>query len=188
MTYDTLNRLATLKNPQHNQFAFTCDALGRLTQLTRPNSVNTNYQYDSLSRVISLLHQFTPNHGSPTTLDGAQYSYDAVGNRQSKTDKRTNVVSNYAYDPLYELTQVTQRANAVEAYSFDAVGNRLSSLGVAPYTNNASNELTNIPGTSYAYDASGNLSSKTDAAGITNYSWDYENRLTQVTLPGGSSL
>src|SRR5216117_2335009 len=50
-TYDTLNRVNTLKNPQRNQFSFAYDALGRRTQLARPNSINTNYQYDSLSQL-----------------------------------------------------------------------------------------------------------------------------------------
>jgi len=93
-TWDTLNRVATLKNPQRDQFTFTYDALGRRTQLARPNSVNTNYQYDPLARVTSLLHQYTTNKGATTTLDGAQYSYDGAGNRLSKTDKLTNIVSN----------------------------------------------------------------------------------------------
>ena len=183
-TYDTLNRLATLKNPQRNQFNFTYDALGRRTQMTRPNSVNTNYQYDSLSRVTSLLHQFTNKQGT-TTLDGALYSYDAAGNRLSRTNKLTNIVSNYGSDPLYQLTGVTQSGNTTESYSYDAVGNRLSSLGVASYTYNVSNELTNLPGVSYTYDDNGSLFTKNDGSG---YSWDFENRLTRVTLPGGAQV
>jgi RHS repeat-associated protein len=65
------------------------------------------------------------------------------------------------------------------------VGNRLSSLGVSPYSVNVSNELTSTPSTTYTHDANGNTTSKTDSTGTTNYSWDYENRLTSVTLPGG---
>ena len=36
----------------------------------------------------------------------------------------------------------------------------------------------------HAYDYNGNATSKTDSTGTTNYSWDFENRLTSVTLPG----
>jgi YD repeat-containing protein len=36
----------------------------------------------------------------------------------------------------------------------------------------------------YAYDANGNTTSKTDSTGTTNYSWDFENRLASVALPG----
>ena len=85
-TYDTLNRLATLKNPQRNQFTFTYDVLSRRTQLARPNAVNTNYTYDAVSRVTSLLHQFV-SHGT-TTIDGATYTYDNAGNRLSRQDIR----------------------------------------------------------------------------------------------------
>jgi len=68
------------------------------------------------------------------------------------------------------------------------VGNRLSSLGVSPYTYNSSNQLTSLPGTTYTYDANGNTLTKTDAAGTTTYDWDFENRLASVTLPGGSAV
>ena len=35
-----------------------------------------------------------------------------------------------------------------------------------------------------ANDANGNTTSKTDSTGTTNYTWDYENRLTSATPPG----
>jgi RHS repeat-associated protein len=38
--------------------------------------------------------------------------------------------------------------------------------------------------TNNAYDANGNTLTKTDSTGTTTYSWDYDNRLTSVTLPG----
>ena len=96
--------------------------------MTRPNGVNTNYAYDNLSRLLSVLHQ-----AGSTTLDGAGYTYDNAGNRVSKTNYLNNVTEGYSYDPLYQLTQVTQGASTTESYSYDPVGNRLSSLGVSPY-------------------------------------------------------
>lgn len=102
----------------------------------------------------------------------------------SKTDNRTGVISNYTYDPIYELTQVMQGGSTTESYNYDPIGNRLSSLGVSSYTNNSSNELTGTSNASYTYDANGNTTSKTDSTGTTNYTWDFEDRLTQVTLPG----
>src|SRR6266403_5779009 len=70
------------------------------------------------------------------------------------------------------------------SYTYDPVGNRLSSLGVSPYSVNVSNELTSTPNTIYSYDYNGNTTSKTDSTGNTNYTWDFENRLSSVTLPG----
>lgn len=180
--YDTLNRLTTLTYPSRTNFTFSYDGLGRRTKLVRPNGVTTNYQYDTISDLLSALHQITSKSGT-TTLDGATYQYDIAGNRTSKTDNRTNVTSNFSYDPTYQLTQVTQ-GRTTESYSYDPVGNRLSSLGVSPYAYNTSNELTSKPDATYTYDSNGNMLTKTDSTGTTTYTWDFENRLTSVALPG----
>ena len=176
-TYDTLNRLNGLGNSWAGTFGFGYDALSRRTSLTRPNGVNTSYSYDSLSHLLSVAHQAGSN-----TLDGASYTYDAAGNRLSKTDLLANVTSNYAYDNIYQLTGVTQGTSTTESYSYDAVGNRLSSVGVSPYSYNSSNELTATPSGSYTYDHNGNMLTRPDGA---QFSWDYSNRLTQVVLPNG---
>jgi RHS repeat-associated protein len=180
--YDTLNRLSTLTPPTafgSGSFGFTYDALSRRTQLTRPNGVTTNYTYNNLSQLLSVLHQV-----GTSTIDGATYTVDPVGNRTVKTDMLASLTSNYTYDPLYELTQVTQATNTTESYSYDPVGNRLSSLGVSPYSVNSSNELTSTPSATYTYDNNGNALTKVTSAGTTTFGWDYENRLTSVTLPG----
>ena len=177
-SYDTLNRLSTLANSWAGSFGFSYDALSRRTQMTRPNSVTTNYTYDTLSRLLSVLHQL-----SGSTIDGAVYTVDSAGNRKTKADQLAQVTSNYSYDAIYELTGVTQGSNTTESYSYDPVGNRLSSLGVSSYTNNSSNELTSNSNASYTYDTNGNTTSETASSNTTNYAWDYENRLTSVTLP-----
>src|SRR5207253_5300819 len=136
-------------------FGFTYDTLSRRTQMTRPNGLKSVYAYDNLSRLQSVLHQ-----SGSTTLDGASYTVDNAGNRTSKTDQLAGVTSNYTYDPIYELTQVTQAATTTESYTYDPVGNRLSSLGVSPYSVNTSNELTSTPSTTYTYDSNGNTLTK----------------------------
>ena len=179
--YDTLNRLQTLTPPAAftaGSFGFSYDALSRRTQMTRPNTVATNYGYDNLSHLTSVLHQL-----SGSTIDGATYTVDNAGNRTAKTDQRVAVTANYGYDNIYQLLSATQGANTTESYTYDPVGNRLSSLGVASYTNNTSNELTATSLATYGYDLNGNATTKNDSTGITTYGWDYENRLTSVTLP-----
>jgi YD repeat-containing protein len=98
--YDTLNRLAniTLNNAQTPTFVFGYDALSRRNSLTRPNGIDTTYGYDTVSRLLSVLHKL-----GTTTLDGATYTYDGVGNRHTRTDKRTNVTLTYGYDNIYQL-------------------------------------------------------------------------------------
>jgi len=174
-TYDTLNRLSTLANSWAGSFGFSYDALSRRTQMTRPNGIASNYSYDKLSHLLSVLHQ-----AGTSTIDGEGYTLDPAGSRTAKQDYLAGVTSNYTYDKIYELTQVTQGTNTTESYSYDPVGNRLSSLGVASYSYNISNELTSSSQGSYTYDANGNT--LTDASGK-SYAWDFENRLTQVTMP-----
>ena len=150
--------------------------------MTRPNGVNTNYSYDNLSRLLSVLHQV----GS-TTLDGASYTYDAAGNRTSKTNYLTSTTDNFTYDAIYQLTQVTQGSSTTESYTYDSVGNRLSSLGVSPYAYNSSNELTSTPSASYTYDHNGNTKTKVDTSGTTTYNWNSDNQLTSVVLPASGA-
>jgi RHS repeat-associated protein len=180
--YDTLNRLQTLTPPaaiSGGSFGFGYDALSRRTSLTRPNSVNTTYSYDNLSRLLSVTHA-----KAGTTLDGATYTLDNLGNRTAKTDQRTAVATSYGYDNIYQLLSATLGGTTTESYTYDPVGNRTASLGVSTYTTNSSNEMTANSNGSYAYDANGNTITKTDSTGATTYAWDFENRLTSVTLPG----
>lgn len=180
--YDTLNRLQTLTPPaaiSGGSFGFGYDALSRRTSLTRPNTVNTSYSYDNLSRLLSVTHA-----KGGVTLDGATYTVDNAGNRNSKADLYAGVTTNYGYDNIYELLSATQGASTTESYTYDPVGNRLSNLSGSGWSNNTSNELTSRPAVTYTYDNNGNTLTKTDSTGTTNYTWDYENRLTSVTLPG----
>lgn len=177
--YDTLNQLTSLTAPGRKRFKWTYDAIGRRTKLSRPNAVATSYTYDSLSHLLSI-----SNAKRKKILDGAAYTIDAADNRTSRTPLPSGTATNYAYDNLYQLMEVTQNSSTVESYSYDAVGNRLSSMGVSPYVYNASNELTSKPDTAYSYDNNGNSLSEDNAGGTTSYTWDPENRLTSVTLPG----
>ena len=183
-SYDSLNRLTTLTYPNTGQFGFGYDALGRRTSLTRPNGVSTSYSYDTLSRLLSVLD----NGGSLPGSTG--YTYDAAGNRTSKTAVQqaspnpVSVTSNYSYDAIYELTQAVVGGTLAESYSYDPVGNKLTSAGPISYSYNAPNELTSTSAATYTYDNNGNTTSKTDSTGTTYYTWDFENRLSSVTLPG----
>src|SRR5262249_14925281 len=180
--YDTLNRLQTLTPPSAfttGNFGFSYDALSRRTQMTRPNAVSSIYAYDNLSRLQSVLHQL-----SGSTIDGASYTLDNAGNRTTKTDQRTAVTTSYGYDNIYELLSATQGGSTTESYTYDPVGNRLTSLGVANYTNNTSNELTSTSNATYTYDYNGNTLTKVVGSNTTSSAWDFENRLTSVTLPG----
>ncbi len=94
------------------------------------------------------------------------------------------MATSYGYDNIYQLLSATQGATTTESYTYDPVGNRTASLGVASYTTNSSNEMTANSNASFTYDNNGNELTKVDSTGTTSYTWDFENRLTSVTLPG----
>jgi RHS repeat-associated protein len=147
--------------------------------MTRPNGLKSVYAYDNLSHLLSVLHQ-----SGSTTPDGAAYGVDNAGNRTSRTPQPSSTTTNFGYDNIYQVLSATQGGTTTESYTYDSVGNRLSSLGVSPYSNNSSNELTSIPGTTYTYDNNGNTQTKAVGTNTTTYAWDFENRMSSVTLPG----
>jgi YD repeat-containing protein len=81
--------------------------------------------------------------------------------------------------------------------TYDVLGNRLTrtdSPSVPPPVLNGAimgldydeaNRLLASPGVTYTYDNNGNTLSKADFTGTTTYGYDFENRLTSVSAPGG---
>ena len=87
----------------------------------------------------------------------------------------------YAYDDIYQLTQVDYPAGDPfldKTYNYDPVGNRDSMVngGAISYAHNELNEYTLVGGTSYTSDQRGNLTSD----GTQSYTYDLDNRLTGV--------
>ncbi len=66
-------------------------------------------------------------------------------------------------------SECESKRKAIESYRHDSFGRRI---------NRQSFDAASI------FDNNGNTLTKTDSTGTTNYTWDFENRLTSVTLPG----
>ena len=80
------------------------------------------------------------------------------------------------------MTGVTENSTPVGTYSYDSNGNRTGT----GYTTGTDNEQTASPGYTYTYDNAGNMISETDTSTdvTTTYTYDYRNRLTEVTTGG----
>jgi RHS repeat-associated protein len=182
--YNVLNHPTTLTNSWAGQFTFGYDNLSRRTSFARPNGVTTSYTYDVLSRLLSVLHK----NSSQQVVDGATYVVDSEGNRTSKENHLVGTTETYAYDSSYQLTTVSGAGVSVENYLYDQIGNRTASHLSFSYATNTSNQLTATASANYTYDSNGNTLSKTEGADVTQYTWDYENRLTQVTLSNNSTV
>ena len=76
-----------------------------------------------------------------------------------------------------------------EAFAYDPVGNRTSSHLSASYAHSSANRLLEDDAFTYGYDANGNRASKTEkTTGLTTtYTYDGEDQLVHVDLPGGGS-
>ncbi len=85
---------------------------------------------------------------------------DNAGNRTAKTNYLDNSSEQYAYDAIYELTQVTRNGQTSESYTSDSVGNHLSSLNLSPWSFDDSNHLLSTPSTTFTYDNIGNTLTK----------------------------
>ena len=189
-TYDVLNRIKDITNPASQSVGFDYDALSRRIKTTLPNGVTTDFTYDSNSQLTSLDHKL-----GAATLSSFGYSYDNVGNRDSMSTTRTGVTVNnnlnYIYDNIYQLTQATRplASQPDETFNYDPLGNRLRRDGQATNsTVGGANRLLDDTKFTYTYDDNGNLIQKVDKGtnATTDYTYDAENQLIHIDLPGGS--
>ena len=143
--------------------------------------------YDSGNR----LTQIDYTH-SGSTLDDLSWSYDAA-NRVTGFTSSVDGLASYSYNTTNEVTGASYTGTnqpANESNSFDANGNRTNT----GYTTGTNNQLTSDGTFNYTYDHEGNrvsrtrISSATASDYITDYSYDYRNRLTDVNYYNNSSV
>jgi RHS repeat-associated protein len=137
---------------------------------------NSSYSYDAVGRLTNLEYQ-----RGATTLASYGLVYDAV-NRITQSFG-TDGVQDYSYDSTNQLVSADHTTIADEAYSYDANGNRTNS----GYGTGTDNRLLTDGVYNYTYDDEGNRTKRTEIATgkITEYVWDYRNRLTSVTFKDG---
>ncbi|MCS6860677.1 MAG: hypothetical protein NZT92_10205, partial [Abditibacteriales bacterium] len=78
------------------------------------------------------------------------------------------------------------------SYAHDLAQNRTSmtnhlTSSTTSYTYNSMNQMLTAGNVSFTYDANGNTVSRTVGGQTTTYTWDYENKLTQITYPNGTA-
>ena len=135
--YDTLNRLRGLEHRSSSgellaSFSYTLNPDGSRAQVAEQSGRTVSYSYDALKRLTD--EQIVGTSGETELF---QYSYDAVGNRLSKTHNGATV--SYTYDANDRL--LTEDG---ATYSYDNNGNTLSlvkSQDTANYAYDAQNRL-----------------------------------------------
>ena len=185
-TYDTLNRLETVTDPDGLITTYSYDDIGNLETISYPNGVTSSYVYDDNSRLIDLTHA-----NSSKTLARYTYEVNNVGDRTRVTNDLDGVVE-YDYDALRRLIRESHydifNAKVFEiSYAYDEVGNRTSRVAmgglITPYNYDTADKLLAAGDVSFSYDANGNLRSHHGPDGITTYEYDREDQLTSVSTP-----
>ncbi len=176
-TYDATNRLSTIKDGS-KKYNFAYDPTGKRAKLTLPNGASATYTYDLSSRLTSLIN----SSSTGTIIASSAYTLDQVGNRLSYAG--LNGGTAYNYDSVHNLLSSQPGSNTnygPEGYTYDLVGNRLT--GPQPdktYIYNQDNQLVTENKEQYQFDNNGNLISRVAGTTTFSYTYDYENRLTQV--------
>ncbi|MFN8534579.1 MAG: RHS repeat-associated core domain-containing protein [Dehalococcoidia bacterium] len=176
--YDAAGRKmeATAAGYAFHTFGFGYDAANRITSRTTlsGSAPSYAYAYDAAGQLTGL----TIRAPGGAVLIEESYGYDANGNLTSRTTN--GVPTAYAYDSLNRLASA-----GGTAYAYDAVGNRTGAGGTTLAYDAGGRLTSSSAGVTYGYDAAGNLTTRTDGGGTTTLSWDTQDRLTRVDLPGG---
>ncbi len=159
---------------------------------TGSNGLTRQYVYDQNTMRLTTLRAGV---ASPyTNLQNLSYTYDAVGNIASLVDGvNSSQRQCFQYDALDRLTNAfTGNAGCTayatggtgpynHTYAFNAIGNITSYAGNAySYAAGKPHAVSAAYGNSYGYDGNGNQTSRTISGVTYTFTFDYENRLTEV--------
>jgi YD repeat-containing protein len=160
--------------------SYTYDVAGNRTSVTDRNGQRTDFTYDARGNVLTKTDP-PPTPGAPRPA--TSFTYDAKNNLTQVTDPLTFATS-LTYDPttnvlLSVVRQIDATTSAVTSYAYgDAANPGLPTVVTSPrgFT------------TALAYDARGNLTSRTDPdAARTTFSYDTVGRLTSFVDPDGNA-
>jgi len=186
--YDTAGRLAGLSDSNgQNIVTYSYDAGGRLVREDRGNGAITQREYDANGHLRSLVHHAPDD----TVSQRFDYTYDEFG--RCTAMHTLDGIWTYDYDANDQLTHAQLSAATTNlddldlVYHYDEVGNRVRTISngkTNTYTVDKRDRYTRVEDVVYEYDADGNITSRTDAEGVSTYAYDAENRLVQATGGG----
>lgn len=170
-SYDELNRLIQIVDPDNGITQFSYDANDNLISVTDPRGLVTSYTYNGLG---DLLQQVSPDTG--TTVN----TYDSAGNLATSTDARSKTAT-YSYDALNRVTEIAY-PDRIISFTYDEGTNGIGRLTGASDANHS---------LAWTYDAHGRVIGKGQTVGSVTLSvgYGYQNgNLTSLVTPSGQTI
>jgi YD repeat-containing protein len=184
-TYDQAGRLSQLTNAANALIVgYTYDATGHVSRKTYGNQAYTTYAYDAAGDLLHLVN-YGPSGAITSRYD---YTYDAKGQKTSMST--LDGVWTYQYDPKGQVVAENLPNGSAILFTYDAAGNRIGANYYGrstEYNVNNLNQYTSATGSSYTYDADGNMTSKSDNTGTTTYTYDDDGRMLSATNASGTT-
>ncbi|KAF4513862.1 UNVERIFIED_CONTAM: hypothetical protein B566_EDAN016757 [Ephemera danica] len=195
--YSAHGELATVSIPGEGSISVGQYKWFEPTKTTLPGGVTLERTLDGLLYPESIKVK-TP--GQQTVLSVAN-TWGKV--QELKTSNRTDASggnsstknSSFVYDDETQLTQSTVDSGGLfgtdtESFTLDAAGNRIAHSPVpGTWTYDANNRLLQRGSAgSYQYDDNGNLTQETEGGQVTRYTYDPQNRLTELRNGNGQLI
>jgi len=184
-TYDNDGSLATA-----GDLTLTKSTENGMLEGTTLGDISTAFTYSNFGEMDS----FTAKN-IDTEYFKTLYTRDKLGRITQKTETIEGTTNTYVYkyDVAGRLDTVFKDTVKISDYKYDSNGNRLTANDnplalLSSYDDQDRLLYEPVSDTTYAYNAHGDLETKTDSEGKTSYNYDELGNLISVTLPSSAVI
>lgn len=169
-TYNYQNKVVTRQDPGGHVYTCEYDSLARPIRIYNPDSTYRQVHYDDTANTVLLIDE---------NQHKAEYHYNWTGQLlwvKEYTDPGNYYLTQYTYDSSGNLTSFTDARGNTTFYEYDSL------YGVTSVT------YPDLTTETFSYDAAGNVLSRTDSHGTTQFVYDAISRLLSVQYPDQTSV
>ncbi len=189
MTYDEMNNLTSITDPNGNTTTYSYDAKGNLTSVSAPEEVTQSFTVDSKG----LIMEITNAMGVKT-----QFDYNKYGNLIKTILPVLGLQTSAVYDDASRQTSVTDALGRTSSFVYnnnDFLTSETDPMGhVTHYVYDKNNNLTSITNakggvTTMTYDNTTDWLTSVSFAGVTKqYGYNSDGTLAAYIKPDGTRL
>jgi RHS repeat-associated protein len=181
-----LSKLRSTTNAMDYVTALNYNALNQTTAKTSGNGKVTSYDYYDASAEGGL--SFRLRNLATPGVQNLTYVYDNIGNVIYMVDSLKAATQNFGYDDLHRLNYASSVALPAYTYgyTYDTVGTLTSGENrgfqfAPPGSPRPHAPVGYADGScSFGYDNNGNLGTRACGTSVRTFTWNYDNRLTEV--------